>query len=69
MKNTTIRNAAALIADIDPALSRAFIAQPFQRHNLVTAFHASLAKSNLAHLADSIAVALRSAIDSTQVAA
>jgi hypothetical protein len=61
---TTIKNAAELIEEIDPALARAFLNQPLQRHNLVTAFHASLKKSKYACLADRIAVALRSAIDS-----
>ena len=59
----TIQTAAALIAEIDPSLACAFIANPFQRHNLVSAFHAGLSKSKFAPMADRIAVALRSAID------
>ena len=59
----TINQAANLIADIDPALSALWLSSPFQRHNLVTAFHASLSKSRYAPMADRIAVMLRSAID------
>jgi len=59
----TINQAATLIADIDPALSRAWLNSPFQRHNLVTAFHASLTNSHYSPMADRIAVMLRSAID------
>jgi len=62
-----IQAAAALIAEIDPALSRVWLAQPFQRHNVVTAFHRSLSRSpRYAHLADQIAVALRSVIDASR---
>lgn len=63
MTTFTINQAATLIADIDPALAKAFIANPFQRHNLVTSFHGSLLKSKFAHMADHIAVICRSAID------
>jgi hypothetical protein len=59
----TINNAATLIADIDPSLSVIWLNNPFQRHNIVTAFHASLSKSKYAAMADRIAVMLRSAID------
>lgn len=66
MNNQNIIKAAALIAEIDPALSSLFLAQPFNRHAIVTAFHRSLSNSNsFAHLADHIAVVCRSAIDST----
>lgn len=58
-----IKAAAELVRDIDPALADAFIGQPFNRHALVTAFHGSLSRSQFAHLADRIAVTLRSAID------
>lgn len=58
-----IEQAAKLIADIDPALSSAFLANPFRRHDLVTVFHQSLMNSRYSHLADGIAVFCRSAID------
>jgi hypothetical protein len=63
MTAQSIINAAALISDIDPVLARAFIEQPLQRHNLVTAFWKSLQGTSFQKLADNIAVALRSAID------
>ena len=66
MTNSNILAASALIAEIDPAMARAFVAQPFNRHALVTAFHGSLLNSSVfAKFADEIAVRLRSAIDST----
>lgn len=69
MTNSNIIAAAALIAEIDPALSRAFLAQPFNRHSLVTVFHRALSRTAaFAHLADEIAMRLRSAIDSTRTA-
>ena len=64
MTNSNINNAASLIADFDPALSNLFLLQPFQRHNIVTALHSNLLQTNFAHLADRIAVSIRSAIDS-----
>lgn len=70
MNNSSIIIASQVIADIDPALSRLWLAQPFHRHAMVTAFHASLAASKTyCHLADKIAVMLRSAIDATEPAA
>jgi hypothetical protein len=67
MNTPQIRAAAALIADIDPALSRVWLTQPFQRHNVVTAFHRSLSNApRYAGLADQIAVCLRSVIDASQ---
>lgn len=60
----SINNAAALIAYFDPQLAEMFIRQPFQRHNIVTGFHRSLSNSKHAAMADRVAVALRSAIDS-----
>ncbi len=66
--NANIVKAASLIADIDPGLAKAFINSPFNRHLLVTAFHNQLLKTpKYAGLADRIAVALRSAIDSTAI--
>ena len=66
MTNQNIINAAALIAEIDQALSSLFLAQPFNRHAIVTAFYRSLSNSqSFAHLADHIAVVCRCAIDST----
>ncbi len=59
----TITTAAALIAEIDPALAAAFRAQRFQRHNIISALHASMSNCYLAPLADAVAVALRSAVD------
>lgn len=68
MNNSNIIAAAALIAEIDPALARAFVAQPFNRSTMVTVFHRSLSRTAaFAHLADEIAVFLRSAIDSTRM--
>jgi hypothetical protein len=58
-----IQSAAALIAQLDKPLAALFLSSPFQRHNIVTAFHASLAKSKFAAIADEIAVALRYAVD------
>lgn len=58
-----IKAVAELVRDIDPGLADAFISQPFNRHALVTAFHGTLCSSQYAHLADHIAVTLRSAID------
>lgn len=66
MNNAKIQAAAKLIADIDPALASAFLAQPFNRHSLVTAFHQSLQNSFYAPMADHIAVFCRTAIDSTK---
>lgn len=67
MNSQNIINAAALIADIDPSLSRLFLDQPFNRHAIVTAFHRSLINSaSFANLADHIVVVLRSAIDSNR---
>lgn len=66
---TTIQNAAALIRDFDPALANAFLNRPFHRQAMITAFHRSLSKSHYAPLADRIAIALRSAVDTTKVAA
>jgi ABC-type thiamin/hydroxymethylpyrimidine transport system permease subunit len=67
MTNSNIIAAAALIAEIDPALARAFVAQPFNRSTLVTAFHKALSNSaTFAGMADEIAMRLRSAIDSTR---
>lgn len=65
----SIQNAAALIRDIDPGLAQAFLAQPFNRQTMITAFHHSLSRSVYAHLADKIAVALRSAVDASKAAA
>ena len=66
----SIQQATQLIASIDPCAARVFAAQPANRHSLVTALHASLAKSSTyARLADQIAVALRSAIDQSKRAA
>ena len=66
MNNKHITAAAALIADIDPALARVWLKQPFNRHGMVTAFHRSLSNCpRSAGMADRIAVALRSAIDTT----
>lgn len=62
---TTILAAAELIAELDPALAQVWLRQPFQRHNIVSAFHRSLGRSRYAAMADEIAVCLRSAIDST----
>ena len=67
MTNARIHAAATLIADIDPALARAFLAQPFNRSAMVTVLHASMCRSGLASVADSVAVFCRSAIDSTRV--
>lgn len=68
MQNANITAAATLIADIDPTLAGLFLAQPFNRSAIVTAFHKSLSNSTTyAHMADHIAVFLRSAIDSTKV--
>lgn len=59
-----IQSAAALIAEIDPALARAFLAKPFHRQALITAFHRGLARSTAYRAkADEIAVALRSAAE------
>lgn len=69
MTTQSITNAANLIADIDPALASAFVAQPFQRHNLITAFWQSLQGTRFETLSDRIAVILRSAIDAEAVAA
>jgi hypothetical protein len=69
MTNSSILRAAEIIREIDPALAQAFISKPFHRHQLVTAFHASMMKCYLAPMADRIAVMLRSAIDSVEVAA
>ena len=67
MKNKQIIDASCLIADIDPALAAVWLEQPFRRHDIVTAFHRSLSiTSAYKHLADGIAVTLRSAIDSTK---
>ena len=66
---TTINAVAQLIADIDPALARVFVSSPFQRHNIVTAFHGALLKSKYAVLADRIAVQLRQAIDHENITA
>ena len=67
MINANIQAAAQLIAEIDPALSRAFLSQPFNRHTLVTAFHKSLSNSFYAPMADRISSFCRSAIDSTKL--
>ena len=64
--HSTILAAAKLIREIDPALAQAFIAKPFHRHALVTTFHKSLCDSQYVHLADHIAVRLRSAIDMSE---
>lgn len=62
-----MQNAIALIASIDPALASAFAAQPANRMTMISAFHRSLAKSRMyGHLADSIAVALRSLVDAAR---
>lgn len=66
MINAQIIAAAELIAELDPPLARAFIAQPFNRSALVTAFHHSLKNSRYTHLADHISATLRSVIDSTK---
>lgn len=59
--------AAALIHDIDPSLAKLLVSSPFNRHNIVTALHASLAKSSTySHMADRIAVILRASIDLDQ---
>jgi hypothetical protein len=65
---STIQNAAALIRDFDRELARVFLAQPFNRHTMITAFHHSLCKSIYAPMADRIAVALRSAVDAERCA-
>lgn len=64
--NQSIISASKLIADIDPALAALWLRDPFHRDAMVTAFHKSLSSCYLAHLADHIAVLLRSAIDSTR---
>lgn len=64
--NKNIIFAAQLIAEIDPALSRAFLDNRFQRHNLVTAFHRGLQGTKWESMSDKIAMLCRSAIDSTQ---
>jgi hypothetical protein len=63
----SLHTAAALIRSYDPALAAAFLAKPFHRHMLVSAFHRSLSRINPA-LADEIAVACRSAIDADKTA-
>lgn len=64
----SITAAIALIAEIDPAAARVFASQPANRHTLVTALHASMAKSReFAGMADRVAVALRSAIDHSKL--
>jgi hypothetical protein len=65
MNTPSIIRAGELIAELDPALAQLWLRQPFQRHNIVSAFHRSLSGSRYAALADEIAVNLRSAIDST----
>jgi hypothetical protein len=70
MHTNQIRSAASLIADIDPALAAAFIAQPFQRRNLAAAFVHGVRKSaTFAHLADAIEDVLTHAIDATPAGA
>lgn len=58
-----IKQAADLIAMIDPALAKAFVANPFHRHQLITAFHAGLNKSFYAPMAERLVVQLRSLLD------
>jgi len=68
--NSSIIEASNLIALIDPAMSKAFLSQPFHRHALVTAFYQSLLKSaTYRDRAEEIAVRLRSAIDTTECVA
>lgn len=58
-----IKQAANLIAMIDPALAKAFVAKPFHRHQLITAFYAGLNKSFYAPMADRLVVQLRILLD------
>jgi len=58
-----IKQAAETIAMIDPALAKAFVAKPFHRHQLLTAFHQGLGNSFYAPMADRIIVQLRSLLD------
>lgn len=66
MTNPFIASAAEFIAKIDAPLAKAFVEQPFRRHQIVTAFHKSLSESNLQPIADKAAVFLRSVIDKTE---
>lgn len=62
-----IQQAANLIRTLDPSAADAFVDKPFSRHLIVTALHAQLAAlPQFAHIADHVAVALRSSIDADQ---
>lgn len=49
-----ITHAAAMINEVDPALASAFLAQPFRRSMMVEALRASMKRSTLADIADSL---------------
>jgi hypothetical protein len=67
MINAQINAAATLIADFDKSLARLFIDQPFSRHTIATALHASMMSNGYTEdLSDRVSVFIRSAIDSTQ---
>ena len=67
MINARINAAATLIADFDKSLGRLFIDQPFSRHTIATALHASMMRNGYTEdLSDRLSVFIRSAIDSTQ---